>query len=360
MKKLCTFIMGILLCPSFLTAQESHLTASTTSISTTVSSSTSETPEKEEDEVDSSLKIGGSVDAYYRINLGADSDAAPGTSFANLPGFSLGMINVTLAKSGKKVGFMADLVVGPRGEDATFLSPVLRPGGNSSILNQLYVFWNINDKITATLGNFNTFLGYEVISPTGNFNYSTSYLFSYGPFSHTGLKFDFAVNEQFSIMAGLFNPTDATEFNPLNRYVGGLQLGYDFGRGSVYLNSLFDDEFFQIDLTGGMDINDRLYTGINASFATDNFWGVAAYIQAKATEQLKIGTRLEYFADQGIEVIGNNETVLDATLSANYTIGNLTIIPEYRIDLASTTIFPNDEANNKSLSSFVLAVVYGF
>ena len=47
--------------------------------------------------------------------------------------------------------------------------------------------------MTVTLGNFNTFLGYEVISPAANFNYSTSYMFSYGPFSHTGMKLDFSV-----------------------------------------------------------------------------------------------------------------------------------------------------------------------
>ena len=60
-------------------------------------------------------------------------------------------------------GFTADLVFGPRGEDATFLSPELRPGGNSSIVNQLYAYWNVSDAFTLTLGNFNTFLGYEVI-----------------------------------------------------------------------------------------------------------------------------------------------------------------------------------------------------
>ena len=105
------------------------------------------------------------------------------------------MANLTASIETDKVGFMADFVLGPRGEDATFLSPDLRPGGSSNIVNQLYAYWNMTDKLTATIGNFNTFLGYEVISPTGNFNYSTSYMFSYGPFSHTGLKVDIATEE---------------------------------------------------------------------------------------------------------------------------------------------------------------------
>ena len=139
--------------------------------------------------LDSSFTITGSVDVYYRANLNGTNNPdnagtlAPGTSFANLPGFSLGMFNLVSAYEGEKVGFVADLGFGPRGADAVFASPA-----PLNLVNQLYGYWNITDKVTATFGNFNTFLGYEVISPAANFNYSTSYMFSYGPFSHSGLK----------------------------------------------------------------------------------------------------------------------------------------------------------------------------
>ena len=49
-------------------------------------------------------------------------------------------------------------------------------------------------RLTVTLGQFNTFYGYEVISPAANFNYTVSYLFNAGPFSHTGIQMDYAVN----------------------------------------------------------------------------------------------------------------------------------------------------------------------
>ena len=307
------------------------------------------------------IQFGGSIDGYYRVNLsGGDSDVAPGTSFANLPGFSLGMANLTISKDGSKVGFMADLVFGPRGEDATFLSPFLRPGGSSSIVNQLFVYWNISDKFKVTLGNFNTFLGYEVISPVSNFNYSTSYMFSFGPFSHTGLKLDVDLGSGFTAMAGIFNPTDATEFNPTNDYVGGLQLGYDFGNGSVYLNGLFDDDTYQIDITGGVDVTEKLFLGLNATIAEDLFAGVAIYAQTQVMESLKLGIRGEYFADNGVGVLANEESIFDVTFSANYSIGNLTFIPEIRVNVASEPVFSEDLEMNKSLTSFVLAAVYGF
>ena len=80
------------------------------------------------------------------------------------------MVNLIGAYEGEKVGFVADLVFGPRGEDAVFASPFYNANGSSNIVNQLYAYWNVSDKVKITLGNFNTFLGYEVISPTANFN----------------------------------------------------------------------------------------------------------------------------------------------------------------------------------------------
>jgi len=309
------------------------------------------------------FRISGSLDVYYRMNLGADFDFAPSTSFANLPGFSLGMANVILEHETKKAGFTADLVFGPRGEDATFLSEELRPGGISKIVNQLYAYWNITNGIKATFGNFNTFLGYEVISPLGNFNYSTSYMFSYGPFSHTGLKIDFDLGSNFTLMTGIFNPTDATEFNPTNDYAAGFQLGYENAGVGLWINTLLSDEFYQVDLTTGYEMSDEWYLGLNATVAKDAFYGVATYIQMAASEDLKIGTRIEYFKDNGVDVemIGNEESVLDVTLSANLTIGNLVLIPEYRIDIFSADgVVPNGIQYGNSLSSLVLAAVYGF
>ena len=162
------------------------------------------------------FSVTGSVDSYYR-----SSEYAPGTSFANLNGFSLGMANIVLSYEGEKHGFVADLVYGPRGADAVFNST-----GSSNIVNQLYVYYNVSDSFTLTLGNFNTFLGYEVISPVGNFNYSTSYMFSNGPFSHTGLKADIALSDDVSLMLGVLNSTDYTESQPVgDDYMFGAQLG---------------------------------------------------------------------------------------------------------------------------------------
>ena len=252
--------------------------------------------EVEADE-ESTFSFAGSVDAYYRANFNGTNDAenggtiAPATSFANLPGFAIGMANLIASYDGEKVGFVADLVFGPRGKDAVFRS-VDASGEPSvtSIVNQLYAYVNVTDAVTVTLGNFNTFLGYEVISPTGNFNYSTSYMFSYGPFSHTGAKVDIDLGGGFSFMQAVLNATDATDFNPDGTYTLGSQLGYSGDAGGAWLNFLYDEDYFQADLTTGWDLSEKVYAGLNTTYSTD-FYGVAGYLQYATSDNFGLGVR---------------------------------------------------------------------
>lgn len=322
---------------------------------------------QEETEEKKSFEFSGSIDAYYRANLTAPNDEnaiAPGSSFANLPGFALGMANLVASYEGEKVGFVADLVFGPRGTDAIFASPMYSATGD--IVNQLYAYWNVSESVTLTLGNFNTFLGYEVISPVANFNYSTSYLFSYGPFSHTGLKADFALSDDFSLMLGVFNDTDLTEFNATGDYAVGAQLGFK----DQYLNILYDPSFFEIDFTGGFDVSDDFFLGINAAYLAveddgPGFMGAALYPQYTVSETFSLGLRGEYFAEDGsFGAIGSgvaDTSVFAATLTGSFTIEDLMIKPEIRLDSASDDAFiDSDLAATKSLSSFLVAAIYKF
>ena len=373
---------------------------------------------QDEVEEEPALSLSGSVDAYFRSNFNAPNKGgfaqAPATSFGNLPGFSLGMANIIAAYEGEKVGFVADLVFGPRGEDAVFGSPLYSGGlaGSSQIVNQLYAYWTVSDRLTLTMGNFNTYLGYEVISPTGNFNYSTSYMFSYGPFSHTGLKADIALSDEWSLMGSIMNPTDMTEFNLAGSYTFGGQLSYSTDAGGTYLNVLYGDQdgkldsdllfpddvedgdlfsmgnTFQIDLTTGYNLSENIYFGLNATYNTTavgqryngssisdltgdgaGFYGVAGYLQATTSEKFAIGARAEYFSvfNQGLDgVVGTNSagdgSVFAFTLSGNAKVAkNLTLIPELRLDSMKEDFFVNPTLMpTKSLSSFVLAAVFSF
>jgi len=348
---------------------------------------------QEEATEEATFSFSGSVDTYFRQNINAPNKpvdgAAPGSSFANTPGFALGMVNLIATGEKGDVGFTADLGFGPKGAGAVFLSE-----GSSSIVNQLFVYWNVSDKVTLTIGNFNTFLGYEVISPTANFNYSTSYMFSNGPFSHTGLKADIALTDNFSAMLGILNPTDYTELNPFGTYSLGAQLGYSNDAGSAYLNFIYGDQdgtlndrtatmgdassgaTFQVDLTTGWDVSDAFFVGVNGTYNTTSageyfdgdvqemdgdaagFLGSALYLQYAASEKVGLGVRGEYFQTYVGDVTANITAI---TLSGNIGLGPLTLIPEIRFDTASEDIFiDTDYKPTSSLASFVLAAVYGF
>lgn len=325
-----------------------------------------------QDAEEKKLSLSGSVDTYYRTNLTSTDQVLPvfeegvivgqqsqnpGTSFANETGFALGMANIIAAYEGDKVGAVADVVFGPRGNDAIT--------GNN--INQLYAYWNVSEKTTLTLGRFNTYLGYEVISPVGNFNYSTSYLFSNGPFSHVGLKADFALSDDFSLMLAAMNVTD-TDSNITGDYAFGAQLGYK----GQFLNFYYDGADpevglgFEIDYTGGFDISDEFYLGINAAYNIENddaisFYGAALYPQYALSDDFSIGLRGELF---GRYVDGADDNTITAfTLTGSYTVDNLTIKPELRLDSVGNDIEPfvnNDLEATNSLASFTLAAIYAF
>ncbi len=364
-------------------------------------------PEDEKEVEEPTFEISGSIDTYFRSGFGYKS-YAPATSFANRKGFGLGMANLVFFYGGENLGFTADLVFGPRGQDAVFNS-------SQGIVNQLFVYYKVTDKITLNMGQFNTFLGYEVISPTVNFHYSTSYMFSYGPFSHTGLRADIDLGGGFVGKLAVLNPTDIVEFNPVNTYTLGAQFGHQSEAGGIWLNVLYGDQdgklarsdypyavdedgnitgfltsagaLFQVDITTGFNLSEKFYLGLNTSYQSvasgeqfisegdianiegdaTSFFGVALYPHVKLSEAFSVGTRVEYFAVKKghlEDVIGLNDgdgSVTAVTLSANYKVGALTIIPEFRLDKTSEDFFLDKNYNSKDmLSSFALAAVYKF
>ncbi|TXF88104.1 porin [Neolewinella aurantiaca] len=336
--------------------------------------------EKEEEETPG-LQISGFADVYYQQNFteGADSELPlvfP-TSFTDRANeFTIGMANVTLAQEFEKVSFVAQLGFGPRAEAAN---------GDVPAVQQLFVTYAPSDFVTFTLGNFGTFVGYEVIDPI-NVNYSTSYLFSNGPFFHTGIKADFAIAEGFGAMVGVFNDTDSKFDDVEGKHIGA-QLSAETGNLAAYLNFLagkeaegetddLDQSGFQVDLTATYEVSETFMLGLNVSDKTssvdgstvDGFTGAALYATVGISDGFDLGFRGEYFTGKLAEgVTGDAPSVTAFTLSGNYKVGPLTIIPEVRFDSGNdqvvfdsqpSGIFPS--ADDNSVAAFILAAVYTF
>ncbi|MDR6846155.1 outer membrane beta-barrel protein [Flavobacterium granuli] len=310
------------------------------------------------------LQISGSGDLYYKYDFAKTENIK--TSFGtDQNSVSLGMLDIALKKTIKKVSFVGEISFGPRGQYQSI------PNGdgldeNSFHIQNLYASYAVTDKLSFTAGYMGTYIGYEVISPVGNFSYSTSYLFTNGPFQNAGVKANYKITDKFGAMFGLFNDSwnkyKADPAKGLNA-VGG-QLSFVSGGTSAYLNFMDGSVSGTIfDLTATFQLTEKFKLGLNgADFSNEGdvgYSGVAIYPSYAFNDAFALGARAEYFNYKE----GSGDTSVTAfTLSGNYKISGLTIIPEFRIDTNSDDVmFVNsDLAPTNSASQVLLAVVYGF
>jgi len=324
------------------------------------------------------LIIRGAVDAYYMAGKAPLPTSFTGGSNNS---FSLGMANVIFSKEGK-IGFVADLAFGPRAEGANGGFDADGKITTLTMIKQLYVTYTPFEALKFTMGNFSTFYGYELIDAPLNVNYSTSYLFSYGPFFHTGIKANVALSDKFGAMIGLFGDTD-TKIDVVKGKHLGAQLSYAGGKLSAYFNYLggrFAEETEttpeimsnQVDLTATFQATEKFGLGLNIAqrFLTDDdgndaTWGGAAlYAKYAFSDSFLFGLRAETINDKDGFLFGEKDNnILALTFSGNISIlGNLKLIPELRFDNAKvngTFTSYSDEAL-KANSVFLLAAVYSF
>ena len=170
------------------------------------------------------------------------------------------------------------------------------------------------------------------------------------------------------------NQTDFTEGNfDSEESLGGAifdsyMFGAQLGISGQYINLLAGDGYTQIDFTGGFDLSDSFFLGINATSAdidgAGKFSGVALYPQLALSETFSIGLRGEIFNDDtGIldGVGGTDQDNTSFTITGSYTSGNLTIKPEIRVDSGSAEFYQKSlTGTTDNLASFILAAIYAF
>jgi hypothetical protein len=317
---------------------------------------------------DKPLEISGSGDLYYKYDFSKTANIP--TSFASdQNSISLGMIDIALKKTTGKTSFVGEISFGPRGQFQSIVNSdgsYDELGANSFHIQNLYASYAATEKLSFTAGFMGTFIGYEVISPLSNFNYSTSYLFTNGPFQNAGVKMNYAISDKIGFMVGAFNDAwnayTADSLKGLNAVGAQLSLTpteniyayINFMNGSVSGTI--------IDITAIFQITNKFKVGVNAAdYSNDGdvgYSGVALYPSFAVSEVFALGMRGEYFDYK----FGSGDTSVTAlTLSANVKSGGLTFIPEFRLDNASNEVFVDSGmVATKSAAQFAIGVVYGF
>ncbi|MBW8685904.1 porin [Chitinophaga rhizophila] len=330
------------------------------------------------------VKISGSADVYYRYDFNGNNTDNK-TSFTNSHNsFELGMISLKAEHEFKKGSIVADVGFGKRAAEFSYNETTDKTRNAEVVIKQLYVGYQVMDRLKVSMGSFGTHVGYELLDAYLNRNYSMSYMFSNGPFFSTGVKADITISRAWTAMIGIFNPTDFKSASWTNNKYVGAQLGYSSTAVplKLYLNYLEGKDTLgvqnhQIDFVATYQINTVFGLGYNGTVSTYNntrkkepgetarqWWGSAVYINVDFSDKLGLTLRGEYFDDQdGLKTLAgtNGGNILAGTLSVIYKVGNLTIVPEFRLDKSSVDIFNKKSGAPIGTSpSALLAATYHF
>lgn len=320
----------------------------------------------------SPFSFSGAVDAYFRSALNTPKESNNNfTSFTNAnQKLQLGMVSAKVDYSKGKWYATVDLGFGKRAEEFSY-----NDKGVLSNIKQAYIAYTISDRLKLSAGKWATHVGYELLDAPLNRNYSMSYGFSYGPFYHTGIKADFAINSKSGLMLGIANPTDhINAVGPYKVLIGQYSNKFFNDKTSLYVNyqggkTGDESSYIQWDLVLTNSLGDQVAINYDGTVFMTKLAGKksiwksnAFYVNYDPSKKIGLTYRSEFFYDKNAISAGAFATNIFAnTLSLNYKINKLTILPEFRIESAKDPIYVNKEGTPASKSaSFILAVIYKF
>jgi Putative beta-barrel porin-2, OmpL-like. bbp2 len=318
----------------------------------------------------------GSLDLYYRYNFANPPGSLNNyTSFTNSQNsFELGFATIRADHSWAKAGVTVELGFGRRAQEFSYNDGA--PNGFLSLANvvQAFVYYNITDKIKITAGKWGTHIGYEVVDPSANRNYSMSYMFSYGPFFNTGVKADISIAGKTAIMVGISNPTDNSTTTKVQKMaIAQISTATPDNKWKFYLNyqgghNTDSSTLNQFDLVLTGTVTDKFSVGFNATdqivkvASSNSWWGAALYLNVDPSPKFGMTLRGEYFDNKKAVLPIPAGNFMEYTLTGQFHLGKLTFMPEIRLDNSSINGAFVKHDNTPSQSSFagILAATYVF
>ena len=360
------------------------------------------------------LTISGYLDSYYFTNFNKPASrdnmgqSGVGRGFdRRVDQFNLGMVQTVFTYKNKKSEAVADLAFGPSAQYGNYGNvPVAGSAygwavGNdvytAILIKQAYFKYNATEKLSFTVGQFGTHIGYEYIDAPLNFFYSINHTFNSGiPFYHTGLKAQYAFGSKVSLMLGVVNGFDYVQDNNRSKgLIGQLSLAPAEGL-TIYLNYITSNEtnadplgktpsgnFSVYDLNGGYQATDKLFIGYWAMYGTQkgtlggpgtfvpadgnvdkvkSWYGANLYLTYAFTDFFTLGFRGEYFDNKsGARGLRNYDVAGDAfgasaktfTLTGSFTLadGHLLLKPELRTDIFNKITGTGSENSQQFMDS---------
>ncbi len=340
------------------------------------------------------VEVNGIVDGYYSYNNNKVDMFTQGRAFdVRHNAFSLQMAKIAFERKNSKdspLGFRVDLAVGETVDRIISVSDSSRNDATKHVL-QAYASYvaPVGNGLTLDFGKFYTPVGAEVVDTKDNFNYSRAWLFTYGPYYHTGLRAKYAVNDKVAISGFLVNGWDNLFENNVSRNAGktvGFQIGLTpnkkFALTQTYLAgpeaplanvpdvSKVDNWRHVADTVATVFVNDKFTLMGNFVYGSDGdnngvrgkWTGFAGYFKYAFNDRLAFSPRFEVFNDKDGLRTGVGQTVKDITLTQEVKlVNNLLTRFEFRRDFSNQKFFTNSAgAARSNQNTFIVGMSYFF
>jgi len=243
--------------------------------------------------------------------------------------------------------------------------------------------------LSVIAGKFATLAGAEVIESPNNVNFSRSILFGFAiPFTHTGVRASYALNDSVKLIAGINNGWDVMRETQQTAATDGqramsktVELGvtanpvkmvslagsYYTGKESAGTTTPADRNV--LDLVATFNVTDALSFVLNYDkgeqekvAGTNAKWdGFAGYVNYSLNKQYRLSLRTESFNDKQGYRTGTTQKLKETTLTLGYAPAkNVELRAEYRKDKSDQSVFTEDGSSKKSQNSLGLEALYKF
>lgn len=319
----------------------------------------------------SSTTISGYVDTSAIWKMGPDTGAnvLPGRSYdgadrQNQFNFNVAELNITRPLDESvtwTAGYNISLLFGPDANILATTSPLALDSSDFAVKNAyVTVRVPVQNGLDISMGVWDKIIGYEVFESLNNPNYSRSYGYFLEPVVHTGVMARYQLVENVVIKGGIANDANQINYHPSRgkfTYMGAVDitapdsLGFLSGAtlsggvvssGRAGLPNVYN---YYVGLTIPTPIKnlsfgtafDYYATGKYANDATEYAYALAGYVVYKATDQLKMATRVEWAKSGdglfGVRAPTGEEEFLAVTATLDYSLwANVISRLEFRWD----------------------------
>ena len=291
--------------------------------------------------------------------------------------FNIQMLELALTKAPTE-GWGGALVLNA-GPDANVDHSYPMSSANYFDIQQAYVSYQ-SGGAKLEVGKFATLIGAEVIESPDNWNFSRSWGFELGPYTHTGVRLSYALSDKVSVTVGANDGWDVMSTNGVAPKSGEAQItfkptsssylsvqatmghevanGLYSGVGPGDPNAIYGTRSI-VDTVDSWDINSKVSVMVDAAYGeqkganslsptatpglqTVKWWYVIPYLNYHINDQWRVALRYQHFDDKDGFRTGVAQKLNAGTITLAYMPAASTEVrAEYRYDKSNVKSFAN-------------------